>query len=247
GPFPAVVLIHGGAFKMGSKEMDYGHARALLDNGYVAISINYRLSGEAVFPAAVHDSKAAIRFIRANAEAYKIDANNIGAWGASAGGNLTAMMATSSGDAFAEGEVGDYLDTSAGVDAAINWFGPMNFSTMVPEGLELGFQDSYNVDLESSYIGMDAMDPANIDVVTAANPTTYLDPSDPPIWTVVGDADPLIPYTQSINFYEAAKAAIGEDKATFTLLEGAGHGGPQFEDPALLQSSVEFFDKYLKE
>lgn len=246
GPFPAIILIHGGAFKMGSKEMDYAHAKVLVESGYAAISINYRLSGEAVFPAAVHDSKAAIRFIRANASNYLIDPNRIGAWGASAGGNLTAMMATSAGDDFADGQVGDHTDVSSHIAAAINWFGPINFSTMVPEGRALGFSDDYNVDLESAYIGVDAANPANLDVVMAANPTTYLDPSDPPIWTVVGTADPLIPYTQSQNFYEATKDVLGADKATFTLIDGAGHGGPAFMDPQLLEKSVQYFDQHLK-
>ncbi|MEM6912890.1 MAG: alpha/beta hydrolase [Pseudomonadota bacterium] len=246
GPFPTVILIHGGAFMMGSKEMDYSHAKVLVENGYVAISINYRLSGEAVFPAAVHDCKAAIRFVRANAEQFKVDPDRIGAWGASAGGNLTAMMATSAGDAFADGGVGDHTDVPANIQAGINWFGPINFQTMVPEGLALGFQDDYNVDLESAYVGVAADDPANAEIVARANPTTYLDPSDPPIWIVVGDADPLIPYTQSVNFYEAAKATLGEDRATFTLLEGAGHGGGAFASEEVLNQSVAFFDKHLK-
>ncbi|MEM8935609.1 MAG: alpha/beta hydrolase [Pseudomonadota bacterium] len=246
GPFPAVVLIHGGAFKMGSKEMDYNHAKLLVENGYVAISINYRLSGEAVFPAAVHDCKAAIRFIRANADKYKIDPDKMGAWGASAGGNLTAMMATSAGDEFADGSVGEHTDVPTKIQAGINWFGPINFQTQTEEGLALGLGEDYNVDLESEYIGVDANDPANAELVAKANPTTYLDPSDPPIWTVVGDSDPLIPYTQSYNFYLAAKEVLGEDKATYLLLEGAGHGGGPFAGEELLLQSVAYFDKHLK-
>ncbi|MEL7028728.1 MAG: alpha/beta hydrolase [Pseudomonadota bacterium] len=246
GPFPAVILIHGGAFKMGSKEMDYNHAKLLVENGYVAISINYRLSGEAVFPAAVHDCKAAIRYVRANADKYKVNPDQIGAWGASAGGNLTAMMATSAGDPYADGRVGAHTTVPTNIQAAINWFGPINFQTMVSEGAALGFQSDYNVNIESAYVGVDANDPANAERVARANPTTYLDPGDPPIWTVVGDADPLIPYTQSTNFYLAAKDVLGEEKATYLLLEGEGHGGGAFKGDELLSQSVAFFDQHLK-
>lgn len=246
GPFPAVVLIHGGAFKMGDKAMDATNAAKLVANGYVAVAINYRLSGEAKFPAAVHDAKAAVRYVRANASTYRINPSKIGSWGASAGGNLAAMLGTSGGDAYLEGTQGDYVGTSSNVQATIDWFGPINFSTMVQEGLALGFASTYNVDNESAYMGVDANDPVNNALVQKANPTTYIDAQDPPFWVQVGGADPLIPYTQSLNFYNALKAVLGESKVSYEKLEGAGHGGAQFSAAANLDKAIAFFNANLK-
>lgn len=246
GPFPAVVLIHGGAFKAGDKAMEATNAAKLVANGYVAISINYRLSGEAVFPAAVHDCKAAVRFIRANASTYRINPNKIGTWGASAGGNLSAILGTSGGDSYLEGTQGSNLTTSSTVQATIDWFGPINFATMVSEGLALGFASSYNVNNESQYLGVDANSPANIAIVNKANPTTYIDANDPPFWIQVGSVDPLIPYTQSLNFYNSLKAVLGDSKVGYELINGAGHGGALFSTDANLTKAITFLDSKLK-
>lgn len=246
GPFPAVILIHGGAFKAGDKAMDAENAAKLVANGYVAITINYRLSGEAVFPAAVHDCKSAVRFARANAKTYKINPDKIGSWGASAGGNLSALLGTSGGDSYLEGTQGNYLSTSSKVQATIDWFGPINFSTMVSEAAALGFPSTYNVNNESQYLGVDANDPTNIAIVNKANPTTYIDANDPPFWVEVGSADPLIPYTQSLNFYNALKNVLGESKVSYELLNGAGHGGAQFSTTENLDKAIAFFNANLK-
>jgi acetyl esterase/lipase len=227
GPFPAVVLIHGGAFKAGDKGMEAANAAKLVANGYVAITVNYRLSGEAIFPAAVHDCKAAVRFVRANASTYKINPNKIASWGASAGGNLSAIIGTSGGDAYLEGTQGAYLTTSSTVQAAIDWFGPINFATMVPEALALGFASTYNVANESQYLGI-------------------ADANDPPFWIQAGSVDPLIPYTQSFNFYKDLKAVLGETKVGFELIDGAGHGGALFSTEANLNKAISFLDSKLK-
>ena len=90
-PYPLVVFVHGGAFMMGDKSMDIAHIADVLDAGYAAAGVNYRLSGEALFPAAVQDVKAAVRFLRANADEYGLDPESFAAWGASAGGNLVSI------------------------------------------------------------------------------------------------------------------------------------------------------------
>lgn len=246
GTFPAVVLIHGGAFKAGDKAMEASNAAKLVANGYVAISINYRLSGEAVFPAGVHDAKAAIRFIRANASTYRINPDKIGTWGASAGGYFSAILGTSGGDTYLEGTQGNHLTTSSKVQACIDWFGPINFSTMVSEGLALGFASSYNVNNESQFLGVDANNPSNIAMVNKANPTTYIDVNDPPFWIQVGSVDPLIPYTQSLNFYNSLNGVLGSTKVGYELINGAGHGGAQFSTEANLTKAIAFLNSKLK-
>lgn len=246
GPFPAVVLIHGGAFKRGDKAMDAANAAALVAQGYVAVAINYRLSGEAKFPAAVHDAKAAVRFVRARAGDYRINPSKIGVWGASAGGHLAAMLGTTGGVADLEGAEGAHLGVSSRVQAVVDWFGPINFSTMVSEGLALGFAASYNVDNESTYLGVDANNPANLALVQRANPSAYVDAQDPPFFIQVGGADPLIPYTQSLNFHAALKEVLGEAKVSVEKLEGAGHGGAQFSRASNLDKVLAFLGKHLR-
>ncbi|MEO0526155.1 MAG: alpha/beta hydrolase [Bacteroidota bacterium] len=249
GPFPAVVYIHGGGFFTGDKSAGSSYAEALVENGYVAVSINYRLSGEAVFPAAVHDCKAAIRFLKANATTYRINASNIGSWGDSAGGNLASMLGTSSGDEFTEDLTLGNDNFSSKVDATVAWYSPINFSTIVSEANELGltgFMDSgVNTDLEADYMGLDKIED-DPDLVSLANPTTYIDAEDASFFIQVGNADPLVPYTQSQNFYEALLAELGANNVSFELIEGAGHGGSEFDDAVNLEKVISFFDSQLK-
>lgn len=246
GPFPVVVLIHGGAFKMGNKEMETRNAEALVAKGYAAASINYRLSGEAKYPAQIEDCKAAVRFLRANAAKYKLNPEKIGSWGSSAGGNLSALLGTSSRVAELEGASLGNAGVSSKVIASVDWFGPINFCTMDEEAAALGFSGRTNGESspESQLIGK-AVQLAP-ELVAKANPTTYITADDAAFFIQVGSMDRNIPYTQSQNFYEALKTVIGEKNVSFELLEGAGHGGPQFFDSLNVAKVIAFFDKYLK-
>ena len=246
GPFPAVILIHGGGFKSGDKKAEYSLAKQLVAHEYVAICVNYRLSGEAVFPAAVHDIKAAIRFLKSNAKEYGIHPDKIGTWGASAGGNLSAMMGTSAGDSFMDGRIGSYTNETSQIHVCVDWFGPIDFATMIDEARQLGFRDNFGVAIESTYLGADAADPANADLVQKANPTTYVDKADPPFYIQVGDEDPLVPYLQSQNFANALRKVLGNDKVNFDLIEGAKHGGAKFSNEENVNKIITFLDKHLK-
>ena len=249
GPFPTVIYVHGGGFFTGDKSAGNTYTDALVENNYVAVSINYRLSGEAIFPAAVHDCKAAVRYLRANAAKYRIDTDKIGSWGDSAGGNLASMLGTSSGDSFTEDLTLGNESFSSKVQATVDWFGPINFSTMESEADALGLTGfmgaGFNTDLEADYMGLNKIsdDPA---LVALANPTTYIDADDAAFFIQVGDADPLVPYTQSESFYQALLVGLGTDKVSFELIEGAGHGGSEFDDPVNLEKVIAFFDTYLK-
>jgi acetyl esterase/lipase len=246
GPFPVVVLIHGGAFKMGDKEMETRNAEALVTKGYAAVSINYRLSDEAKFPAQIEDCKAAVRFLRANALKYNLNPDKIGSWGASAGGNLSALLGTSAGVAELEGASLGNASFSSKVIASVDWFGPIDFLTMDKEAQALGFTIKTNSDSspESQLIGTAIQKVP--EKAAKANPNSYLTPDDAAFFIQVGSNDHNIPYTQSRNFYEALKKVLGEEKVSFELLEGAGHGGPQFSAPENIEKVVIFFDKYLK-
>ena len=249
GPFPTVIYVHGGGFFTGDKSAGSTYMDVLVENDYVAVSINYRLSGEAPFPAAVQDCKAAVRYLRANASRYRINSDRMGSWGDSAGGNLAAMLGTSSGDDFTEDLTLGNENYSSKVQATVDWFGPINFSTMESEAATLGLTGfmgtGFNTALEADYLGLDHIsdDPA---LVALANPTSYIDVDDAAFFIQVGDADPLVPYTQSENFYQALLAELGTNKVNFELIEGAGHGGSEFDDPSNLEKVISFFDTYLK-
>jgi len=246
GPFPAMLLIHGGGFKSGDKKGEYTLAKKLVAHNYVAICVNYRLSQEATFPAAVHDIKAAIRYVRAHANKYAVNPDKIGCWGSSAGGNLSAMMGTSHGNHFLEGNIGTFKNESTEIQACVNWFGPIDFSKMTGEAKELDFGDRFNMALESAYLGAEVSDPKNANVVQQANPATYIDVKDPPFYVQAGNKDPLIPYLQSQNFAKALSTVLGEEKVHFDLIEGAGHGGSEFSSDTNVIKIISFLDKHLK-
>src|SRR5262249_24089734 len=121
GPLPVVVWVHGGAWRQGSKNGCPGVYLAA--RGFAVASVGCRLSHDAVFPAQIEDCKAAVRWLRANAKKYTLDPDHVGAWGASAGGHLVALLGTTGGMKDLEGKDGD-LDQSSKVQCVVDWFGP---------------------------------------------------------------------------------------------------------------------------
>jgi acetyl esterase/lipase len=234
GPLPVVVNIHGGAFKMGDKTMGVGAILPLVAGGdYAAVSISYRLSGEAIWPAQIFDCKAAIRWVRANAERYHLDPDRIGVIGGSAGGHLVAMLGTSGGEAKLEGDVGPYTSTSSKVRCVVDQFGPSDFLAMG------GSHDDANSP-ESELIGGALQE--NKDRARAASPITYVSKDDPPFLILHGTADPMVPFSQSERLAKALKAA-GVD-CHFVPVIGAGHGG--FRSPEVPKRVRQFFDRHLR-
>ena len=246
GPFPVVVFIHGGAFLMGNKEMETSNAAVLVSKGYAAVSINYRLSGEAKFPAQIQDCKAAIRFLRANAVKYKLNSDKIASWGASAGGNLSALLGTSDGVSELEGPELGNSSMSSKVLVSVDWFGPINFSTMDAEASTLGFTITTNSATSPESKLMGAAIPTIPEQVAKANPATYISSDDAAFFIQVGDADRNIPYTQSKNLYEALLPVLGESNVSFELISGAGHGGTQFTTSSNMDKVVAFLDAFMK-
>src|SRR5690606_28277194 len=116
-----IIWIHGGAWSSGTKEEP---PLGLLKAGYALASVEYRLSGDAIFPAQIHDLKAAVRFIRANSKKYNVRADRIVVWGSSAGGHLAALMGTSNNNKELEGMVGNHLNESSSVQGTIDFYGP---------------------------------------------------------------------------------------------------------------------------
>jgi len=135
-PLPAVLLIFGGGWRSGNRSMNNAVAERLAANGYVAISVDYRLSTEALYPAAIHDIKTSIRWMRAHALQFKIDTNKIAVMGFSAGGQLAALVGTTNGKTKFDGN-GPYSNYSSNVSAVIDIDGILAFDH--PESGESGF------------------------------------------------------------------------------------------------------------
>jgi acetyl esterase/lipase len=243
GPTPVVAWIHGGGWTQGSYAAPlHSFAADLLNNGIAVANIGYRLSYENIFPAQINDVKAAIRHLRHNAATYGIDGRRIGAWGTSAGGHLSTLLATSGDVAELEGTIGSAIGTSSRVLAAVDYFGPtdllnMNLDVTSPPGSSLDHDASTSP--ESKLIGFTgsgagvgvlranqnnpaAPYPQLMNRITLANPVTYVDASDPVMFIGHGTADSLVPLKQSTRLHDAL--ALAGVPNTYLEVARAGHG-----------------------
>jgi acetyl esterase/lipase len=234
---PVIIWVHGGAWLAGSKNdfvpLDY------LSDGYAIASINYRLSQHALYPAQIEDCKAAVRWLRANAEKYNLDPDRFAAWGMSAGGHLAALLSTT-GDV-KDFDIGENLNKSSAVQAVVDYFGPTDFLQMeehsLPGGMPHGTADSP----EALLIGGSVYEKKEI--AAKANPITYVTPDDAPFLIVHGDSDPLVPHHQS-EILESALKKAGVPVIFYTV-KGGGHGF--LNDPKVPQMTKEFLAKHLKD
>jgi acetyl esterase/lipase len=236
-PLPVVLWIHGHRWSYGSKEQR--PPVNLMAKGYIVVSIDYRLSGEAPFPAAIEDCKAAVRWLRANATTYHIDPDHIGAWGHSAGGHLAALLGTSGGVAELEGN-GDNSTFSSRVQAVCDMSGPsdiLQFYETISSSND-GSAHRAKSSIEQFLGGPVEQNKAK---AIAASPITYVSKDDAAFLIIHGENDMSIPVSQSQAFADKLKAA-GVD-ATLEIAKGRGHGvgGPNFASEI-----ISFFDKHLK-
>ncbi|MFB3890807.1 MAG: alpha/beta hydrolase fold domain-containing protein [Phycisphaerae bacterium] len=233
---PLVVWIHGGGWMSGSKADC--PALPLVRRGYIAASIDYRLTQEAIFPAQIEDCKAAVRFLRANARKYFIDADHVGAWGLSAGGHLAALMGTSGGVKDLEGAAGN-LDQSSRVQCIVDLCGPTDLLKLLDQKSVIDRRSL--LAYESKLLGGLIEDKKEL--AARANPITYIGKDCPPFLIFHGDRDVVVPINQSELLNEALKAA-GVD-VRYEVVKGAGHdfGNNQAK---MLPVIYAFFDKHLK-
>ncbi len=245
---PVVVLIHGGAFAMGDSSMQTQYAQELLDNGFAVAAVNYRLSGEAAYPAGAQDVKAAVRYLRANAAELNIDPDKVAAWGQSAGGYLASLLgATGDQETLFDDPTLGNADQSSAVRAVVSWFGPSDFATMDEQAAEVAACNG-NADLhgtadspESVWLG-EAVNTS--DQTASTDLTAYVETAQTlPAWYLAhGDADCNVPSGQSAQLKQALDAA-GAD-ATFVELEDAGHMDPAF-DSTQLEPTITFLKQTL--
>jgi len=248
GPYPVIVSIHGGGYSTGDKlGTDLMSAWEGLKRGYAVVSVNYRLSQEAVFPAQINDIKAALRFIRANAGEYNFNPDKIAVWGSSAGGALASLAGTSGGVQELLAPPYDNIEQSDRVQAVVDWCAPINALTIdeqyTKSGIK-GFKQNCVDSFSSKYMGKQiTLIP---DLVKKANPETYISPDDPPFFIQHGTADNWIPVQQSIDFSAKLTAVLGKDKVKCEIIQGAGHGGNSFNNTENVGKVLDFLDKYMK-
>lgn len=221
GPFPAVVYIHGGGWVNGNKTAFQRQAAHMATKGYAGACMEYRLSGEAPYPAAIDDARAALRWLRDHAREYRIDPSRIGAAGGSAGGHLVLLMG-------APGEV-----------KAVAAFNPVTDFVPLGKSAPPLAVNSISKFLAKTY----AEDP---ELWAKASPMTYVSGHSAPTLFLHGDADTTVPYRQSVEMMERLKAA-GVHSELYTA-SGAKHGffnAPPFYQPTLERMEA-FFDQWLR-
>jgi acetyl esterase/lipase len=235
---PVIVFFHGGGWMQGDKSLGAGSLMPFLRTGqYAGVSVGYRLSGEAQWPAQVHDCKAAIRWLRANAPKYGLDADHIGVWGSSAGGHLALLLGVSGDVPELEGDIGPYKGVSSKVAAVANFFGVSELLAMIGQPSDI---DRSRADAPEAKLIRGGLR-ENTGKAKAASPITYVTANDPPVLTVHGTKDRTVPYDQAVRL-DAALRKAGVP-SFFVTVKGGGHGdfGTAADD------RVEaFFDKYLR-
>jgi len=250
-PFPVILSLHGGAF-MGCDKADMQLLPMLggLEHGYAVVAVNYRLSWEAAFPALIQDAKAALRWVRGNADWYYLDPERVAAWGGSAGGYLSTMLGVSAGIPELEDLNLGNPDQPCHVQAVVDWFGPTDFLKMdeqlTASGLAPmeGAEHSGENSPESLLLGGKITEiPERVKV---ANPETYIRENAAPFLIQHGVADPTVPVQQSIGLAENLKRVCGEDRVALELFEGFEHGDRRFDSPVNVKRVLDFIDQHLK-
>ena len=231
---PAVLCIHGGGFRAGKRESYDALCIKLAEKGFVAATVTYRLAPQHQFPAAVHDCKAAVRWLRANASKYKIDPSKIGVTGGSAGGHLAQFLGVTAHVPQFEG-TGGHADQSSSVTCVVNVYGPSDFtksygkSVDAHEVLPLWFGGNLETERKRHIIG---------------SPLYWVTPDAAPTLCIHGTEDKYVAHEQAVWLVDKLKAATVE--AELLTLEGAGHGFKGADAETADKALLDYFENRLK-
>ena len=234
GPFPAIVCIHGGGFRAGKRESYDGLIVRLAEQGYVAITVTYRLAPKYQFPAAVHDTKAAVRWVRANAAKYKIDPSRIGTTGGSAGGHLAQFLGVTAGVKEFEGDGGNQAESSA-VACVVNVYGPSDFTKSYGKSVDAA-------EVLPLFLGGNLEKARKLHL--KASPLYWVTPVAAPTLCIHGTLDKYVAHEQAVWLVDKMTAAGAE--AELLTLEGAGHGFKGKDAETADKALMAYFNKKLK-
>jgi acetyl esterase/lipase len=229
-----VICIHGGGFRAGDR---HGYDRLcirLAEKGYVAVTVEYRLAPKHPFPAAIHDVKAAVRWVRANAKKYHIDPERIGVTGGSAGGHLAQFLGVTGGVKEFEGDGGN-ADQSSAVTCVVNYFGPSDFTKSYGKSVDAA-------EVLPLWLGGNLEKEQRKHIL--ASPLYWVTPHAAPTLCVHGTKDNYVAHEQSVWLVEKLKAADVE--AELLTIDGAGHGFKDKDAETADKAMFAFFEKHLK-
>lgn len=234
GKVPAILCIHGGGFRAGKREGWDARCKLLAEQGYVAATVTYRLAPKHQFPAAVEDVKAAVRWLRANAEKYSIDPDRIGVVGESAGGHLAQFLGVTGGVAQFEGDGGN-PGVSSRVSCVVNYYGPSDLTKSYGKSVDAA-------EVLPLWLGGDATKEHRRHIL--ASPLYWVTPAAAPTLLLQGTEDKYVNHEQAVWMAEKLKAA--EVEVEFLSLEGAGHGFKGADADKAWKAALAFFEKHLK-
>ncbi|MGL4423878.1 MAG: alpha/beta hydrolase fold domain-containing protein [Gemmataceae bacterium] len=233
GPFPVVVVFHGGAWKYGRRTDTTSFVKTLAENGYVGVTASYRLAPKHKWPAQIIDAKTVVRFLRTNAKKYAIDPDRLGVMGFSAGGHLAAMLGTTTKADGLEGDL--YPEVSSRPQCVVNFFGPTDLmlyteSPGVEQAYFKPFLGSTSAEMPELY--------------KKASPIEYVSKDDPPFLLIHGNFDVIVPIIHSERLHEKL-AAVGV-KSELLVASGKGHGWGEPEAARTTTATLKFLQEYLK-
>jgi acetyl esterase/lipase len=234
GKLPAVLCIHGGGFRAGKRERWDQLCQQLAERGYVAATVTYRLAPKYQYPAAVHDVKAAVRWLRANADKYKIDPDRIGVVGDSAGGHLAQYLGVTGDVPSLEGDGGN-AGQSSRVTCVVNYYGPSDLTKSYGKSVDAA-------EVLPLWLGGDATKEHRKHIV--ASPLYWVTPAAAPTLLIHGTEDPYVNYEQAGWIHDKLQAA--EVEVELLTLQGAGHGFKGEDAAKAEKAMLDFFDRHLK-
>jgi len=234
GPFPAILCIHGGGFRAGSRQGYDGLCLRLAEQGYVSVTASYRLAPKYQFPAAIHDVKAAVRWLRANAKKYNIDPDRIGVTGGSAGGHLAQFLAVTADVKQFEGDGGN-AEQSSRVACVVNYYGPSDFTKSYGKSVDAA-------QVLPLWLGGD-LEQARQKHITAS-PLNWVTPNAAPTLCIHGTEDKYVAHEQAVWMIDRLKACGVE--AELITLQGAGHGFKGKDAEMAEKAMLAFFAKQFK-
>ncbi|MEZ6139002.1 MAG: alpha/beta hydrolase [Zavarzinella sp.] len=230
---PLVVCVHGGGWRAGNKKDLHALMEVLAKQGFAAVSVQYRLSLVAQFPAQIEDVKTAVRFMRKNAKQYKINPENVGAVGFSAGGHLVALMGVADDAAKLEGSL--YPEFSSRVQCVVDYFGPTDF-------------ELYSGDASAQKAYMTPLFGGTYQEKTKehqkASPIKYISKDDPPFLIFHGDKDWIVPIEHTHKFAKMLKDV--NVPVQVVVMDGEGHGWNGKKLQSSVDQTISFFKKHLK-
>lgn len=235
-PYKFIVALHGGGWMSGSKNS--GSLAPMFQavyQGYAVAAVNYRTGAEGKWPANVEDAKAAIRYLRTNAEELNLDAGNIVVWGISTGAYLAQMLAATNGDTQLGNSETESQNAESDVQGVVSWYGISDISGVAEK-----------LDAQSNIImGIDVRKIRNGEVDSEINPTEHVDSNFPPMLMIHGTDDEIAPIEQAENMRDLVNDATGSETAQLIVVNGAGHGDKEIHTDEYIHQTLDFIDEIL--